>query len=281
MCDNDGQGGHPASSWLPVTVVLGNPPFSALTTSANDWIDGLLRAQSLHGRHVGGFFEVNGVSLGEKKTWLHDDYVKFLRYSQWLIERAGCGVVGLVTNHGYLDNLTFRGVRQSLLNTFSRISAVDLHGNRKKRETDPSGGRDENVFGIDQGVAIGLFCRAPGKSSAAILRADLWGTRDQKLLALRPDAPPLPWQPIDPQSPNYAYPMTIYASGSSIERDPGGTRRATPAGGNFPRHARRLARLAIRGHSFAAACIGPSIGAGFCGPIGWSIGHARKSCGTC
>ena len=66
-----------------------------------------------------------------------------------------------VTNHGYLDNATFRLMRHELLRVFPRIEIVDLHGNRKKHEISPDGSRDENVFGLDQGIAIGLLCRPP------------------------------------------------------------------------------------------------------------------------
>lgn len=187
-----------------VTVILGNPPFSALTTSGNDWIDGLLRSTTLGDRQVGGYYEVDGVSLGEKKLWLHDDYVKFLRYGQWQIERAGCGIVGFVTNHGYLDNLTFRGVRRSLLNTYPRISIVDLHGGRKNREQSPDGSQDQNVFGIDQGVAVGIFRKLPGGCQSHIARADLWGMRDQKSAALQ-DAPSLKWHSLFPIGPHYQF----------------------------------------------------------------------------
>ena len=69
--------------------------------------------------------------LGERKTWLHDDYVKFIRLAQWLVEEAGCGIVGFVTNHGYLSNATFRLMRHELLRVFPEIRLVDLHGNRK------------------------------------------------------------------------------------------------------------------------------------------------------
>ena len=47
--------------------------------------------------------------------WLSDDYVKFIRFAQWRIERTGEGVLGFVTNHGWLDNPTFRGMRHSLM----------------------------------------------------------------------------------------------------------------------------------------------------------------------
>ena len=84
--------------------------------------------------------------------WLNDDYVKFMRYGQYRIAETGVGILAFITNHGYLDNPTFRGMRQSLMQTFDDLWLVDLHGNTKKKRSTPEGGKDENVFDIQQGV---------------------------------------------------------------------------------------------------------------------------------
>ena len=99
---------------------------------------------------------------------MQDDYVKFLRFAQWKIEQAGFGVVGMITNHSYLDNPTFRGMRQSLMKTFTEIYILDLHGNSLKKETAPDGGKDENVFRIRQGVAIALFVKEKEKNGCCV-----------------------------------------------------------------------------------------------------------------
>ena len=117
------------------------------------------------------YYTVDGKLLGEKNPeWLQDDYVKFLRFAQWKIHKAGRGIVAMITNHGYLDNPTFRGMRQSLLKTFDDIYILDLHGNSLKRETAPDGSPDENVFDIRQGVAIALFVK-DGNASPDVARA--------------------------------------------------------------------------------------------------------------
>ena len=104
--------------------------------------------------------------------WLQDDYVKFIRLSQWLLDSTGAGVHGYISNHGYLDNPTFRGMRWSLMQSFRRIYLLDLHGNLKKKEVPPEGGLDVNVFDIQQGVAIGLFTK--GVCAGQVIRyADL------------------------------------------------------------------------------------------------------------
>ncbi|MBM4093857.1 MAG: hypothetical protein FJ276_31295, partial [Planctomycetes bacterium] len=142
----------------PLTVILGNPPFSGISENRSPWIAGLLRGQPRHrGRAVADYFEVDGCRLRERKHWLHDDYVKFIRYCHWLVESTGAGMVALVTNHGFLDNATFRGMRQQLLKTFPRISVVDLHGNMRSGRVASGGGPDEGVFPVGQGVAMSFL----------------------------------------------------------------------------------------------------------------------------
>ena len=78
--------------------------------------------------------------LGERNPkWLNDDYVKFIRFAQLKMDAVPEGVVGIITNHSWLDNPTFRGMRQSLMRSFEQIYVLDLHGNAKKKEQAPDG----------------------------------------------------------------------------------------------------------------------------------------------
>lgn len=160
----------------PIMVVLGNPPYSGNSANKGEWA-----------RHlVERYKTVDGKPLGEKNPkWLQDDYVKFLAFGQWRIERTGQGILGFITNHAYLDNPTFRGMRQSLMDTFTDIYILNLHGNSKKKEVAPDGSKDENVFDIQQGVAISIFVKERGKPGPAVVRyADLWGLRVGKYRSL-------------------------------------------------------------------------------------------------
>jgi len=134
----------------PVMVVVGNPPYSGHSENNETWIKQLVR----------DYYQVDGAPLGEKNPkWLQDDYVKFIRFSQWRIAKTGSGILAFITNHGYLDNPTFRGMRRSIEQTFDEIYVMDLHGNSKKKETAPNGSKDQNVFDIQQGVAIGMMVK--------------------------------------------------------------------------------------------------------------------------
>ncbi|MCX6251440.1 MAG: N-6 DNA methylase [Bacteroidetes bacterium] len=162
----------------PLLVIIGNPPYSGHSANKNDWTEKLLK-ENLDG--ATNYYEVDGKPLGEKNPkWLQDDYVKFLRFAQWKIHKAGRGIVGMITNHSYLDNPTFRGMRQSLMNTYNEIYIIDLHGNSLKKETAPDGSKDENVFDIMQGVSIAIFVKKKDKKGCQIFVKDLQGLREEK-----------------------------------------------------------------------------------------------------
>ncbi|KQC06604.1 MAG: DNA methyltransferase [Candidatus Cloacimonas sp. SDB] len=186
----------------PILVIMGNPPYSGISSNSNDWTEKLLKSD-LDGAQ--SYYEVDGQPLGERNPkWLQDDYVKFLRFAQWKIQKSGFGIVAMITNHSYLDNPTFRGMRQSLLKTFDEIYLLDLHGNSLKKETCPDGGKDENVFDIRQGVAIAVFVKKKEETEKQVLHADLFGLREKKYGWLeKTDFKLDNYQPLQPASPYY------------------------------------------------------------------------------
>ncbi len=189
---------------LPIMVVLGNPPYSGHSANASrregklTWI----------GKLIEDYKTVDGAPLGEKNPkWLQDDYVKFIRFGQWRIEKSGAGILAFITNHSYLDNPTFRGMRQQLIDTFTDIYLLDLHGNTLKKERNPDGGADKNVFDIQQGVAIAIFVKEPNRAGPArVHHSDLWGERQAKYQALaESDIATTRWEKLEPRSPNYIF----------------------------------------------------------------------------
>jgi len=180
----------------PILVVLGNPPYSGHSANKGKWIS----------KEIREYYKVDGKDLGEKNPkWLQDDYVKFIRFAQWKIDSAGEGVLGFITNHSYLDNPTFRGMRQSLMNSFDHIYILDLHGNSKKKEKCPNGSKDQNVFDIQQGVAIILAVKKSGLKKK-ICHCDLWGLREGKYTWLRTNnVNGTKWREFSPKSPFYFF----------------------------------------------------------------------------
>ena len=160
----------------PVMVMIGNPPYSGESSNKGKWITELMKAYK---KEPGGT-----MPLQERNPkWLNDDYVKFIRLAHDYVERNGEGIIAFINPHGYLDNPTFRGMRWKLLDTFDSIYTIDLHGNSKKKETAPDGGKDENVFDIMQGVSINIFIKTGKKQKGElgkVFHADLFGTRNYK-----------------------------------------------------------------------------------------------------
>jgi predicted helicase len=157
----------------PVMCVIGNPPYSGISSNNGKWISNL----------IDDYKYVDGVHFNERKHWLNDDYVKFLRYGQYYIEKNGQGVLAFINPHGFLDNPTFRGMRWHLLKTYDKIYTIDLHGNSKKKETAPDGSADVNVFDIMQGVSINIFIKTGKKKTdelGKVFHFDLFGKREAK-----------------------------------------------------------------------------------------------------
>jgi predicted helicase len=172
-----------------ILVITGNPPYSGHSKNKGAWITSQIA------KYREGFPELSKPAQGK---WLQDDYVKFIRFAQmkmdggafdFVNERGDVqtirmegveqGVVGIITNHSWLDNPTFKGMRKSLTETFDQIYVLDLHGNAKKKERAPDGSDDQNVFDIEQGVAISLLVKN-ANAERGVWHSDLWGRRIDK-----------------------------------------------------------------------------------------------------
>ena len=190
---------------VPVMVVLGNPPYSGESQNTGlhvSWLDDLLNDYK---KEPGTEEKLNE----RNPKWLNDDYVKFIRYGQHFIEKSEGGVLAFINNHSFLDNPTFRGMRYNLLKTFDKIYVLDLHGNAKKREAAPDGGKDTNVFDIQQGVSINLFVKSGHKvkdSLAEVFHYDLYGERADKFKFLSNNSlKSVKWQKLEPREPLYFF----------------------------------------------------------------------------
>ncbi len=201
----------------PILVILGNPPYSGHSANVSEktvYVGAkngntiTRKERTWIGSMIEDYKAVDGKPLGEKNPkWLQDDYVKFIRFAQWKIDQAGEGVLGFITNHSYLDNPTFRGMRASLMKSFDEIHVLDLHGNALKKEKCPDGSKDENVFDIRQGVAISLFIKKKAKKKGCLVyHAERWGKREQKYGWLFDNSlKATKWQKLLPKSPHYLF----------------------------------------------------------------------------
>jgi predicted helicase len=91
----------------PVMIVAGNPPYSVSSTNKGEWIQNLIADYKKN--------------LNERKINLDDDYIKFIRYGQYFIEKNGSGILAYISNNSFIDGITHRQMRKSLLDTFDKI----------------------------------------------------------------------------------------------------------------------------------------------------------------
>ena len=227
----------------PILVILGNPPYQGISANkseeelsvkkGNSYVSGYeinkstgnknikygLRVlqkkatKDLHinqktwiGEQIEHYKIIDGAWFGERKHWLNNDYVKFIRFAQWKIDQAGEGVLGFITDNSYLDNITFRGMRQSLLSSFNEVYVLDLHGNSNKGDKAPDGSRDQNVFDIMQGVSIVFFIKYKNNSNSKISHNEIFGLRESKNNWLNSHSiRNFSGQPLKPISPYYFF----------------------------------------------------------------------------
>ena len=183
----------------PVMVMIGNPPYSSSSSNKGEWIKGLLKNYKK--------------GLKEKKINLDDDYIKFIRLAHYYMEKNGEGVVAYISNNSFLDGITHRQMRKSLMESFDEIYILNLHGDTRKKEVAPDGSKDENVFDIMQGVSINIFvkkgndiARELKQSIAKVYYYELYGKRSKKYNYLQTySLKEVPWQELNMFKPYYFF----------------------------------------------------------------------------
>jgi predicted helicase len=180
----------------PILVITGNPPYSIHSKNNGDWIKGKIEDYKF----------IDGQKLKERNPkGLQDDYVKFIRFAQDKMDKVEEGIVGIITNHTFLFNPTFPGMRRSLMKTFNQMYFVNLHGNAKMKEKTPEGDKDENVFDIEQGVAISIMIKKNGLPQK-VFYSDFYGSRKSKYeSSLEETLKSIEWKVLTPNSPNYLF----------------------------------------------------------------------------
>lgn len=184
----------------PVLIVMGNPPYNSKSQNNKNFILELLQEYKKN--------------LNERKINLNDDYIKFIRYAQCKIdgynsgdtkiESLKKGIIGIITNNSYLDGISHRQMRKSLLETFDEIYILNLHGNSIKGET------DKNVFDIRVGVSIALFVKKQTKSNKigklfyfSTLDNNIFYRKDKFNFLEKNNLKSINWKKLKPKKPNY------------------------------------------------------------------------------
>lgn len=180
----------------PILVILGNPPYSVSHSEQSVFVK----------EKIKDYLFGLGVEKEKKKGVMQDDYIRFIRFAHWKIEQAGRGVIGLITNNSYLDGIIHRAMRKKLLDDFNEIYILNLHGNSRIKEKTPEGGKDENVFDIQQGVGVILLVKSGEGKRTIIKYAEKYGLREEKYKFLEAkDIKNIKWQELRQKGPNYYF----------------------------------------------------------------------------
>lgn len=172
---SEAKGADEIKSISPITVIIGNPPYSGISANLSEECRALVDPY----RYVQGK-KIKERSMLQFEKNIQDDYVKFFAYAEKKILRTGVGILEYVSNHSFLAGPTLRGMRFNLLSHFNRIKILDLHGDSNKKEGKYAGIVDHNIFNIKQGVAITALISNPARKNLEIDFNELWGVREHK-----------------------------------------------------------------------------------------------------
>ncbi len=185
----------------PVMCVIGNPPYSVSSSNKSKWIESLTAdyKKDLNERNI---------------QPLSDDYIKFIRFGQYFIDKNGEGVLAYISNSSFTDGIIHRQMRKELLKNFDKIYILNLHGNARKNETCPDGSVDQNVFDIMAGVSINIFIKTSRKKKnelAQVSYLDLFGKREVKYQFLfKNNIASCKWNELEISAPNYSFSLADF-----------------------------------------------------------------------
>ncbi|MBI5188214.1 MAG: N-6 DNA methylase, partial [Nitrospirae bacterium] len=204
----EGQEAKRIKEKVPILVILGNPPYSVSSENKSEFIEKLMNDYK------------EDVRDERNIQPLSDDYIKFIRFAHWKIDQAGKGILGFITNNSYLSGVIHRGMRRKLLDTFDEIYILNLHGSSRIGEKTPEGGKDENVFDIQQGVSIALYVELEKpQQKKRVYYADHWGLREEKYAYLfKNDVRTTRWQKLEPLAPYYFFVPKDFALQAEYEK---------------------------------------------------------------
>ncbi|GAA1133863.1 DEAD/DEAH box helicase [Citricoccus alkalitolerans] len=182
---------------LDIRVIVGNPPYSVGQNSAND-DNANVDYPTLDARIRDTYAARTAAT---NKNSLYDSYMRAIR---WASDRLGAeGVIGFVTNGGWIEGNTAAGVRKTLADEFSEIYVFNLRGNARtageKRRKEKG-----NVFGSGgrTTIAIFLLVRNPAHTGPGAIHyrdiGDYLTAKDKLAIIEEADIHHIPWSTITP-----------------------------------------------------------------------------------
>ena len=138
-----------------IKVIIGNPPYNKKSKNQGKHIDDLLTPYTWAGS--------NGA--------LNDDYIKFTRFAEKMIDDNGSGIIAYISNNSFLSSICMSNMRKSLLKSFDEIYVLDFNGNPK-----------DNIFKIKQTVCITFFVKTSNsQTNASVFYTKVEGSREDRL----------------------------------------------------------------------------------------------------
>jgi predicted helicase len=175
----------------PITVIIGNPPYNVGQLNEND--NNKNRKYPVIDRRIHDTYAKD--SKATNKNALSDAYVKFFRWAADRLDGRD-GIVCFVSNNSFVDQIAFDGMRKHLMQDFTHVDHIDLHGNVRKNPK--LSGTTHNVFGIQVGVGITVAVRCSGEKRLRYHRVAEFWRKEEKLAWLNKSA--LKWQELRPSS---------------------------------------------------------------------------------
>lgn len=191
---------------LPIRVIIGNPPYSVGQNSANDNAQNE-RYPLLEQRLAETYVKYTQAT---NKNSLYDSYIKAFRWASDRLGKQG-GIIGFVSNAGWLDGQAMDGMRKCLEEEFSSIYVFNLRGNQRTQgeQSKKEGGK---IFGSGSRtpVAITLLVKNPNAKNkkADIFYHDIgdYLSREKKLDIInqfgKVSNPKMTWTAIHPNQKN-------------------------------------------------------------------------------
>lgn len=187
---------------LPITVCIGNPPYSVGQKNGGDNAANL-KYSVLDAKIAGTYGKIAGSNA---KRSLYDSYIRAFR---WATDRiTDSGVIGFITNGAYIDNNSMNGFRKCLLDEFTSVYVFNLRGNqRTSGETSRKEGGKIFGSGSRTPVAITILIKNSDKENDGYVHyCDIgdYLTREQKLSIIenKQDITRIEWNKIEPDKNN-------------------------------------------------------------------------------
>ncbi|EHN59081.1 type ISP restriction/modification enzyme [Oenococcus kitaharae] len=155
--DNDLFGGNnerlKKQQEVPITAIIANPPYSVGQKNQND------DQQNVHYPKLESRIAETYVKNSTAKLTggLYDSYIKAFR---WASDRIGTkGVIGFITNNGFIDSRSASGFRKSLFNEYNYLYIFNLLGGIRGKSRESAKKEGQNVFDIMTGVCVSILVK--------------------------------------------------------------------------------------------------------------------------